>query len=176
MSLKIPTADIVPGCNYCGSVHEHMNATGAIEPIICNHCHVCWALCEHTAFCRWQNVPKDESKPAIEVTTSAPGVTKVGTVTSLNLKDAFEAWFTSSELIKSDADPTEAWKELEAFVNEILTPVDKAKRYLLLEETETGDAKVKFLKSDNLNVNQLGEYIQLEGRKRVRLGRNVAVM
>lgn len=184
MPPRIPTVNVAPGCNYCGQVHEKMNHAGAPQPDLCNICQVCWLFCEHTPFCRWPEGEKSEPqpvieqpKPAVEVPTTVPGITKTARIADLNLKDAFESWLASTQLVTTVPDTEMAWQEFETFVSEILTPVDKTKRYLLVEVGDDDEFKnLKFLKAEKLYINQLGDYVQVEGKKRVRLGKNVATM
>ena len=174
---QIPTAEDGVGCLYCGQNHEYANPPGAAQPNLCHICHVCWQLCEHLPVCRWPEKTSTEAKPAIDIPTATPGLTKNARVADLNLKDAFESWIVSSQLFAEKIDPSAAWIEFETFVNEILTAVDKTKRYILMEVGE--DEKIsgfKFVDASNLFTNQMGEFVRVDGKKRVRLGKDVAVM
>lgn len=173
---QIAEADVSTGCLQCGQAHEHANNVGAPQPNLCNVCQVCWLYCEHTAFCRWP--AGKETVKATTVSVQTAGVAKaVDSVASLNLKEAFESWLVSTQLfVENMVDPSAAWQEFEMFVNEILTPVDKTKRYVLMEvDPEENISGFKFIKGD-LYTNQGGEFVQVEGKKRVRLGKNIAIM
>ena len=154
-------------CEVCSSEHEYHGET-------CPRCLMCYKLCVRLdEQCRWfdggtqQNlIPSN--KPA------ADGTIKASLPPFENLKGAFESWLASTELIATvyrSAD--ELWKEFEAFATEVLTPVDSEKIYL---QIELDGGKFKKLDATKLYRNQNNEYVLLEDKRRVRIGKEVAVM
>lgn len=176
MALQIPTADDAVGCSFCSQIHENMNTPNAAQPNLCHVCKVCWQLCEHTALCRWPSSVTESPKPAI---SESEGI-KTNKTLAFNpdLKDAFESWFVTFELdkhIKKTCD--EAWADFAIFANEVLTPVDASKRYIVMAIDGEGNIdSFKFTDTKTLFTDQNGDFVQVNNKIRVRLGKNVAVL
>lgn len=172
--LKTSTAI---ACNYCATIHPHINPTNG-DPMLCHVCSVCFANCEKTEFCRWPD-KNNISEKVMEQPTRQGDVTAISNNVSKSLEEAFLSWFVSSTMILGDTNEgnaASAWQEFQSFVQEILTPVDTKKRYLKME-IESGKVKgFDFVSADNLFTTQTGEYVQVNGKRRNRLGKDIAIM
>lgn len=162
------TAPAITLCGYCGSRHDYVNPYKADEPILCKHCQTCFKYCQHTELCNWPD-------PNIQTVKAVIPVNKASEVVTTNLKEAFESWFTSSEL-RTTTDVEAAWKDFNLYASEILTPVDVNKKYLHLQWKDGKVKEIDLLDANKLHTNQTGEYVVVDGKKRVRIGKDVAVM
>ena len=150
-------------CEWCGMLHDFIGK-------VCQNpdCNSCYQYCIRTENCTWKNQP-------VAVVKSAPKV-DVNFSISQNLKEAFCSWLISTDLIEAKPDTEEAFKEFELYVRESLDPVDTDKTYLKIITGSDGKGSFEILDASKLFKNQDGQYILVDGNKRTRIGRKVAVM
>lgn len=157
-------------CAFCGGTHELTNE-------VCKFCNLCWRLCIREADCRWKDETRNYEKEAAQ--SQQVDVNKVvESVALANAQEAFECWLASSDKIEINQGETVEglWKEFELFAREVLQPVDGKKQYLQIA-SEGGKVKsFDFLDAGLLFKNQDGDYIVVDGKKRVRIGKQVAVI
>lgn len=154
-------------CKMCSSEHEYFGE-------LCPQCGLCFKLCVRADDkCKWFDPPSYVTQiPLAE--KHADGDEKVANLPIYeNLKGAFESWIASSDILGGLANPERLWIEFETFAKEVLTLVDSEKNYLQIN-AESG--KFKILDAQKLYRNQDNEYVILEDKKRIRIGKTVAVM
>lgn len=174
MSSKLHAQEYCPAC---GGTHEDMGT-------LCSnvHCGLCFRLCIRESACTWKDetrnyIAEKAADAELMKQANAPTVSSILENVALNnLKEAFVCWYASTNDDVDDAVGEALWKEFELFAREILTPVDAGKQYLIVKRDENNKPEIEFLDGSNLFKNQDGEYVQVQGKKRVRIGKNVAVM
>jgi hypothetical protein len=112
--------------------------------------------------------PQAQPKQSVEA--------RVEMVSNNSIEEAFESWLASSSNVTINCSVDAAYAELEIYLKEILTPMDKERTYFEVQVDETGEIKFKQLESDKLNKNEDGEYVIVNGRKRTRIGKKVAIL
>jgi hypothetical protein len=174
--LKAPTVNV--GCEACGAIHD-------FKQQICPQCKLCFAYCVRDVGCKWfvprtpaevkalENLNHSNVAPASEPAKVVEVATAL--VANHNVKEAFECWVASSGNVTLKCSVDNAFEEFESFSREILHPIDVNKQYFKLDEVK-GDIRFSRLETQNLRRNQNGEYVVVEGRKRTRIGKNVAVL
>jgi hypothetical protein len=160
--------DNMPFCGFCGGRHEYMNGLQDLEPILCGFCHACWRYCQHNPQCSWPEQPKQATEK------QAVNTQKVAENLAIHtLREAFEAWYLSSGY---EGDVDGAWAEFEMFAKEQLTLVPQDARYLQIRFDAGKVKEFELLDAANLYKNQDGSYVVVDGKKRRRIGKDVAVM
>jgi len=153
------------GCEPCGGYH-------AFNGEVCSVCNLCFAYCVRDVGCKWYNgeMPSPQAQPKQSVEA------RVEMVSNNSIEEAFESWLASSSNVTINCSVDAAYAELEIYLKKILTPMDKERTYFEVQVDETGEIKFKQLESDKLNKNEDGEYVIVNGRKRTRIGKKVAIL
>lgn len=161
-------------CDMCSCEHEFTKE-------LCPRCGMCFKLCVRAdEQCKWFD-PPTYTTPIPSSPDAADVIVQANELPAYeSLKGAFESWLLSSGLeqgheqsICTDEHVAFFWKDFETFAREVLTPVDSEKIYLQID-SEHGIFKT--LDAKKLYRNQDGDYVILEDKRRIRIGRLVAVM
>lgn len=157
-------------CEMCSSEHEYLGK-------VCSRCGMCYKTCIRVdEGCEWFTSSSQTNSIPSKI-VGADGTVQPSLPAYENLKGAFESWLVSSKFLNhNDSDPVKmetVWKEFELFATEVLTPVDPERLYL---QIDVDSGKFKTLEPRSLYRNQNGDYVLLQDKKRVRIGKSVAVM